>query len=74
MKLILIEGQTNVECPSENHVPTVTGFIPLATNLLVIKSIAEIWSASNAWRRPSVYAKTAVDARDLEKSVRRMFS
>ena len=32
--------QTYVECPNENHVPTVTGRCPLAINLLVIRSIA----------------------------------
>jgi hypothetical protein len=33
---------TRVEWPRENHVPTVTGFVPLATSLLVIRSIAEM--------------------------------
>ena len=35
-------AQTNVECPNENQVPTVTGLIPPATSLLVIKSMADM--------------------------------
>jgi hypothetical protein len=58
-------GNTRVEWPNENHVPTVTGFVPLATSLLVIRSIAEMWSASRACRSPRVYARTAVEARAL---------
>jgi hypothetical protein len=45
---------TMVECPRLKKVPTVTGFCPEAINRLVMRSIAEIWSASRACRRPSV--------------------
>ena len=44
------------ECPSENQKPTLSGRLPSAISLRVVLSIAEMWSASNAWRRPSVYA------------------
>jgi hypothetical protein len=61
-------GNTRVEWPNENHVPTVTGFVPLATRRLVMRSIADMWSASRACRSPRVYARTAVEAKALYSS------
>ena len=45
---------TTVECPSENQNPTLIGRLPSAMSLRVVLSIAEMWSASKAWRMPSV--------------------
>lgn len=49
---------TTVEWPSENHVPTDTGReLPPAlanTRRRVVRSMAAMWSASSAWRSPSV--------------------
>ena len=42
------------ECPSEKKKPTLIGRLPSAISLRVVLSIAAMWSASNAWRRPSV--------------------
>lgn len=36
----IAEVFAHVECPSEKKVPTVTGFCPVASSRLVIKSIA----------------------------------
>ena len=47
-------ANTIVECPSENQKPTLSGRLPSAISLRVVLSIAEMWSASNAWRSPSV--------------------
>ena len=47
-------ANTIVECPSENQNPTLSGRFPSAISFLVVLSIAEMWSASNAWRIPSV--------------------
>ena len=62
---------TTDECPSENQKPTESGRLPSDISLRVVLSIAEMWSASNAWRRPSVYAVTATPMpRNLECSGR----
>ena len=45
-----------MECPSENQKPTLSGLRPSAISLRVVLSMAEMWSASKAWRSPSVYA------------------
>jgi hypothetical protein len=45
---------TIVLCPREKKVPTVTGRWPEATRRRVQRSMAAMWSASRAWRRPSV--------------------
>jgi len=52
---------TMVEWPSEKNMPTVTGRWPAAMRRRVIRSMAEMWSASRAWRRPSVYERIAVE-------------
>lgn len=44
---------TMVLWPSEKKVPTVTGRWPEAIRRRVMRSMAEMWSASRAWRRPS---------------------
>ncbi len=45
-----------LECPSEKKKPTASGRWPSVISLRVVLSIAAMWSASKAWRRPSVYA------------------
>ena len=45
---------TTVECPSAKKKPTLRGRWPSAMSLRVTLSIAPMWSASNAWRSPSV--------------------
>jgi len=52
---------TIVLWPREKNVPTVTGLCPDAISLLVIKSMAEMWSASKACRSPNVQDNTAVE-------------
>ena len=47
-------AKTIVECPSEKKKPTLSGRWPSAISLRVVLSIAAMWSASNAWRSPSV--------------------
>ena len=49
-----------VEWPSEKKKPTDIGRFPSAMNVLVVLSIAAMWSASKAWRMPSEYASTPV--------------
>ena len=46
--------KTTVECPSEKKNPTLSGRWPSCMNLRVVLSIAAMWSASKAWRMPSV--------------------
>ena len=46
--------KTIVEWPSEKKKPTPSGRRPSAISLRVVLSIAAMWSASKAWRRPSV--------------------
>ena len=46
--------KTIVECPSEKKKPTLSGRWPSVISLRVVLSIAAMWSASNACRRPSV--------------------
>lgn len=53
---------TIVECPREKNVPTVTGRWPEATRRRVMRSMADMWSASRACRRPRVYERTDVVA------------
>ena len=45
---------TIVEWPSEKKSPTPTGRWPSCISLRVVLSIAAMWSASTAWRRPNV--------------------
>ena len=52
--------KTTEECPRENQKPTLSGRLPSAISLRVVLSMAEMWSASNAWRIPRVYAKIPV--------------
>ena len=47
-------ARTIVECPSENQKPTLSGRCPSPISLRVVLSIAAMWSASKAWRSPSV--------------------
>ncbi len=47
---------TMVEWPSEKKNPTLSGRCPSLMSLRVVLSIAEMWSASNAWRIPRVRA------------------
>ena len=50
---IAAEASTTIdEWPSENHAPTAKGRRPCCIILRVTLSIAAIWSASTAWRRP----------------------
>ena len=44
--------KTIVECPSEKKNPMESGRLPSAISLRVVLSIAEMWSASKAWRMP----------------------
>ena len=46
--------KTTVEWPSEKKKPTLSGRWPSLISLRVVLSIAPMWSASNAWRIPSV--------------------
>ncbi len=45
---------TIVEWPSEKKRPTPTGRLPSCMSLRVTLSIAAMWSASKAWRRPKL--------------------
>ena len=47
-------SSTIVEWPRENMKPTVIGRFPSCISLRVTLSIAAIWSASTAWRRPKL--------------------
>ena len=47
-------ANTIVEWPSENQKPTLSGRLPSDISFRVVLSIAEMWSASKAWRIPSV--------------------
>ena len=49
-----VSPNTTDEWPSENQKPTLSGRLPSAISLRVVLSIAEMWSASKAWRMPSV--------------------
>ena len=51
-------ANTTLEWPRENQKPTDSGRLPSAISLRVVLSIAAMWSASKAWRMPSVYAVT----------------
>ena len=48
------------ECPREKKKPTLSGRLPSLMSLRVVLSIAAMWSASNAWRMPSVKARIPV--------------
>ena len=50
------EQEDDVEWPSEKKKPTLSGRWPSLISFRVVLSIAPMWSASNAWRMPSVYA------------------
>ena len=43
-----------VEWPSAKKKPTLSGRLPSLISFLVVLSIAPMWSASKAWRSPSV--------------------
>ena len=45
---------TTVEWPSEKKNPTPSDRLSSCRNFRVVLSIAAMWSASNAWRRPKV--------------------
>ena len=45
---------TTVEWPSEKKRPTPTGRWPSCISFRVVLSMAAMWSASTAWRRPKV--------------------
>src|SRR5690349_23255261 len=47
------------ECPSAKKKPTETGRLPLFISLRVTLSMAAMWSASIAWRKPKLYARNA---------------
>ena len=47
-------ANTTLECPREKKNPTDRGRWPSWTSLRVVLSIAAMWSASNACRRPRV--------------------
>jgi hypothetical protein len=49
-----VRPTTIVEWPSEKKSPTPTGRSPSCMSLRVELSIAAMWSASTAWRRPNV--------------------
>ena len=51
---------TTVEWPSEKNNPTETGRLRSCISLRVTLSIAQMWSASTACRKPNVYASSAV--------------
>jgi hypothetical protein len=53
-------SMTMVEWPSENHSPTVCPSAPRCACVRTTLSIAAIWSASTAWRRPNTQASKAV--------------
>ena len=44
---------TTVEWPSAKKSPTLTGRLPCCISLRVALSMAAMWSASTAWRRPN---------------------
>ncbi len=50
---------TTVECPSEKKKPTPSGRRSGDMSFRVVLSMAAMWSASNAWRRPNEYARPA---------------
>jgi hypothetical protein len=52
---------TIVEWPREKKVPTVTGLWPAARRRLVIRSMADIWSASKACLNPRTHESKAVE-------------
>ena len=45
---------TTLEWPSEKKKPTPSGRFPSPTSFRVVLSMAAMWSASKAWRTPSV--------------------
>ena len=49
-------ASTIVECPSEKKKPMPSGRLPRCSMKRTVSSIAAMWSASNAWRRPNMYA------------------
>lgn len=57
--LLLPIAITIVEWPSEKKYPMLSGRLPSLISLRVVLSMATMWSASNAWRRPRVYAVAA---------------
>ena len=54
MAMTTESATTIVECPSEKKRPTATGRWPSCMSLRVVLSMAAMWSASTAWRRPNV--------------------
>jgi len=49
----IASANTTVEWPSEKKNPTASGRCPSLISLRVVLSMAAMWSASKAWRRPS---------------------
>src|SRR5450759_110392 len=58
--MAIVKATTMVEWPSEKKNPTAIGRFFSCISLRVTLSIAEIWSASTEWRKPKVYASSAV--------------
>ena len=56
---------TLVEWPREKKVPTSAEGRPEAWRRRTVMSIAEMWSASRAWRRPKVQERMALVRRVL---------
>ena len=54
-----VSEKTIVEWPSEKKNPVPSGRLPSCSSFRVVLSIAAMWSASNACRRPNVYASAA---------------
>jgi hypothetical protein len=51
-----LAAKTTDEWPRENQKPVLTDDLPSPTSLRVVLSIEAMWSASKAWRTPSMYA------------------
>ena len=49
----IVRATTTVEWPSEKKSPTPTGRWPSCMSFRVELSMAAMWSASTAWRRPN---------------------
>jgi hypothetical protein len=52
-------SNTTLEWPSAKKKPLPSGRRPVAISLRVVLSMAAMWSASKAWRHPSVHAVSA---------------
>ena len=47
IKVMMKATTTTVECPRENHMPTVMGRFPSCISFLVVLSMAAIWCLAN---------------------------